>query len=192
MQWRATFANIYNYHLLMCSSSRTKYPLQWRHNGRDCVSNHQPNVCLLNRLFTRDQRKHKSSTSLAFVVGIQRWPVNSPHKGPVTRKNFHLMTSSWFVYGLSICESILNIPKFSKLTKFWGPGQRFLSKVSPEIEYVFKRAKSIPCILIFWSSGDHRYRISVVHNHTCLIPDVDLGCGVEWLVLVNVMVIYET
>ena len=28
-----------------------------------------------------DQRKHQSSTSLAFVWGIRRWPVNSPHKG---------------------------------------------------------------------------------------------------------------
>ena len=35
-----------------------------------------------------DQRKHQSSTSLAFVWGIHRWPVNSPHKGPVTRKMF--------------------------------------------------------------------------------------------------------
>ena len=35
-----------------------------------------------------DQRKHQSSTSLAFVQGIHRWPVNSPHKGPVTRKMF--------------------------------------------------------------------------------------------------------
>ena len=35
-----------------------------------------------------DQRKHQSSASLAFVRGIQRWPVNSPHKGPVTRKMF--------------------------------------------------------------------------------------------------------
>ena len=25
--------------------------LQWRHNGRDSVSNHQPHDCLLNRLF---------------------------------------------------------------------------------------------------------------------------------------------
>ena len=33
-----------------------------------------------------DQRKHKSSASLAFVMGIHRWPVNSPRKGPVTRK----------------------------------------------------------------------------------------------------------
>ena len=35
-----------------------------------------------------DQRKHQSSASLAFVQGIHRRPVNSPHKGPVTRKLF--------------------------------------------------------------------------------------------------------
>ena len=35
-----------------------------------------------------DQRKHQSSASLAFVLGIHRWAVNSPHKGPVTRKRF--------------------------------------------------------------------------------------------------------
>ena len=35
-----------------------------------------------------DQRKYQSSVSLAFVRGIHRWPVNSPHKGPVTRKIF--------------------------------------------------------------------------------------------------------
>ena len=35
-----------------------------------------------------DQRKHQSSASLAFVRGIHWWPVNSPHKGPVTRKMF--------------------------------------------------------------------------------------------------------
>ena len=35
-----------------------------------------------------DQRKHQSFASLAFVRGIRRWPVNSPHKGPVTRKMF--------------------------------------------------------------------------------------------------------
>ena len=35
-----------------------------------------------------DQRKHQSSASLAFVRGIHQWPVNSPHKGPVTRKMF--------------------------------------------------------------------------------------------------------
>ena len=35
-----------------------------------------------------DQRKHQSSTSLAFVWEIHRWPVNSPYKGPITLKMF--------------------------------------------------------------------------------------------------------
>ena len=35
-----------------------------------------------------DQRKHQNSASLDFERGIHRWPVNSPHKGPVTRKMF--------------------------------------------------------------------------------------------------------
>ena len=35
-----------------------------------------------------DQRKHQSSASVAFVWGIHRGPVNSPHKWPVTRKMF--------------------------------------------------------------------------------------------------------
>ena len=35
-----------------------------------------------------DQRKHQSSALLAFVRGIHRGPVNSPHKWPVTQKMF--------------------------------------------------------------------------------------------------------
>ena len=45
-----------------------------------------------------DQRKHQSSASLAFVRGIHRSPVNSPHKWPVTRKLFpfdDVIMSSW-------------------------------------------------------------------------------------------------
>ena len=54
--------------------------LQWRHNERDGLSNHRCLECIFNRLF------RYSSASLAFVRGIHRWPVDSPHKGPVTRK----------------------------------------------------------------------------------------------------------
>ena len=38
--------------------------------------------------WSADQRKHQSSTLLAFVWGIHRWPVNSPHKWPATWKMF--------------------------------------------------------------------------------------------------------
>ena len=50
-----------------------------------------------------DQRKHKSSASLVFVRGIHRWPVNSPHKAPVTRK--------MFPYG-----DVIMIPQFTFVT----------------------------------------------------------------------------
>ena len=40
--------------------------LHWRHNGRDCVSNHQPYDCLLNRLFRRRSKK----TSKLRVTGL--------------------------------------------------------------------------------------------------------------------------
>ena len=36
----------------------------------------------------RRRRKHQSSASLAFVRGVHRWPVNSPHKESITRKMF--------------------------------------------------------------------------------------------------------
>ena len=58
-----------------------------------------------------DQSKHQISASLAFVRGIHRGPVNSPHKWPVTRKMFpfddvimswlrlktHMSVSAWFI-----------------------------------------------------------------------------------------------
>ena len=62
------------------------HALQWRHNERDGVSNHQRLGCLLNRLVRRRSKKPSKLLITGFVRGIHRWPVNSPHKGPVTRK----------------------------------------------------------------------------------------------------------
>ena len=60
-----------------------KPSLQWRHNERDGVSNHDRRDCLLNR-----NRLFGYRSALTFLKGIHRWPVDSPHKGPVTRKMF--------------------------------------------------------------------------------------------------------
>ena len=65
-----------------------KLSLQWRHNERDGISNHQRLDCLLNACSGPDQRQYQSPASLACVRGIHRWPMNSPHKEPVTRKTF--------------------------------------------------------------------------------------------------------
>ena len=58
--------------------SKSPWLLQWCHNEHDGVPNHKPLVCLLNCLY--------SKKTLALVKGIHRWPVDSPHKGPVTQK----------------------------------------------------------------------------------------------------------
>ena len=68
--------------------------LQWSHNGRDSVSNHQPHECLLNRLFRRKEN----------IKAPRHWPLCGeftgdwwiPHtNGQLRGKCFHLMTSSW-------------------------------------------------------------------------------------------------
>ena len=48
-----------------------------------------------------NQGKHQSSASLAFVRGIHRWPVISPHKWPVTRKK----VSIWWRHHVSAMAS---------------------------------------------------------------------------------------
>ena len=62
--------------------------LHWRHNDHDGVSNHQPQSCLLNRLFRRRSRKTSKLRVTGHCAGNSPGPVNSPHKWPVTRKMF--------------------------------------------------------------------------------------------------------
>ena len=64
------------------------WTLHWRHNDHDGVSNHQPHGCLLNRLFRRRSKKTSKLRVTGLCVGNSPGPVNSPHKGPVTRKMF--------------------------------------------------------------------------------------------------------
>ena len=62
-----------------------------------------------------DQRKHQSSVSLAFVQGIHRGAVNSPHKWPVTRKMFPFDD-------VIMCDylSMLGLIYVSKGGHWWG------------------------------------------------------------------------
>ena len=55
-------------------------------NERHVVSNHQSFYCLFDSLCGPTPKKHQSPRYWPFVSGIHRWPVNSPHKGPVPRE----------------------------------------------------------------------------------------------------------
>ena len=84
-----------------------------------------------------DKKNHQSSAPLAFVRGIHRGPVNSPHKWPVTRKMFPfddvimVPTITWHVWILVIhrmthqnspvfkrtdCSMIVNVASASSLS----------------------------------------------------------------------------
>ena len=71
-----------------------------------------------------DQRKHQRYASLALVRWIHRWPVSSPHKGPVTRENVSIWWRHHVVGGhvsyptynltatrLRLWSSLLNLPQ---------------------------------------------------------------------------------
>ena len=82
------------------------------------------------------QRKHQSSASLAFAKRIYRWPMNSPHKGPVTRKNVFI----WWRHHVNdgfpnliqyTGGQILNAMHMQKIRVL------FLSKMFPEVSFVY-------------------------------------------------------
>ena len=50
------------------------------------VSNHRSHNCLFNSLWGPTSKKHQSPHYWPFVRGIQQWPVNVSHKGPIARK----------------------------------------------------------------------------------------------------------
>ena len=77
-----------------------------------------------------DQRKQQSSASLAFVRGIHRWPGNSPHKGPVTRKMFPFDD----VIMIQICISHFN--QYSLVDSPWG---KIPSWVWQEVNHWFRK-----------------------------------------------------
>ena len=60
-----------------------------------------------------DQSKHQNSASLAFVWGIHRGPVNSPHKWPVTRKN----VSIWWRHHVRM-RPLFDHQTISRLTSY--------------------------------------------------------------------------
>ena len=68
VEWRLLVSYWFRWRFIACS-------VQWRHNGRDSVSNHQPHDCFLKRLFRHRSKK----TSKLRVTGL--CARNSPEAG---------------------------------------------------------------------------------------------------------------
>ena len=66
--------------------------LQWRHNGRDSISNHQSHDCLLSRLFRRRSRKTSKIRATGLCTG------KSPGTGefPAQMTSYAEHVSNWW------------------------------------------------------------------------------------------------
>ena len=133
--------------------------LQWRHNGRDCVSSHQSHHCLLNRLFRRRLKKNQSSASQAFVPGIHRWPVNSPHKWPLARKLFPFDD---VIMGIGIVTSLPS-------TRVWGMDTigRYQCKVKHNNVFCTEKRHSRRPISRGYHNHDRLSRLTLFEKYDC-------------------------
>ena len=78
-----------------------------------------------------DQRKHQRFASLALVRGIHRWPVNSPHKGPVTPNLFPFDGAIIFVMP---SHSNVYVWYITVLHAAWQDVWRLLSRAGPALD----------------------------------------------------------
>ena len=82
LSWKKSIYSLVNTqaNLHQVQGMDTLLPLQWRHNGRGVVSNHQPHHCLLNRSFRRRWKKTSKLRVTGLCVG------NSPDRW-IPRRN---------------------------------------------------------------------------------------------------------
>ena len=79
--------------------------LQWRHNDRDSVSNHQPHHCLLNRLFRRRSKKTSKLSVTGLCVGNSQGTGEFPAQMASNAEN----VSIWWRHHVAIAH--------------WGPNR---------------------------------------------------------------------
>ena len=69
--------------------------LQWHYNEQRGVSNHWQLHCWLNYIFRITSTESSKPVLRAICEGNHRWPVDSPHKGSVTLKEFPFHHVEW-------------------------------------------------------------------------------------------------
>ena len=98
--------------------------LQWRHNGCDGVSNHQPHDCLINRLFRRRSKKTSKLRVTGLCVG------NSPVTGEFPAQmasNAENAFFWWRNHELSIFPQVPDIPHPRRRVVLNLGGHRFVT-----------------------------------------------------------------
>ena len=120
--------------LLFLTNTQWIFALQWRHNDRDGVSNHQPHDCLLNLLFRR--RSKKTSKLRLTGLMISGFPVQRASNAENVsiwwrhERQFVKVLIRWFIAFNKTNELYSISPN-----AIWGPGMRITKSISPVLSY---------------------------------------------------------
>ena len=139
-------------------SKFTTSPLQQRHIGHHCVSNHRQLECLFNSVFRLSLNIRITGP---FIRGIRRWSVDSPHKGPVKcRKRFHDIT--FFMTDIQLVNSSAVV----KTLTHWGRVTHICVSIIGSDNGLWPgRRRAIiwtnAGILLIWPLGTHFSEISI-------------------------------
>ena len=99
---------------IILSDKSNRISLRWRHNDHSGVSNHQPDGCLLNRLFRRKSKK----TSKLRVTGLCAG--NSPGTGefPAQMASYAENVSIWWRHHFEVVPDTYGGPEGTSLHTF--------------------------------------------------------------------------
>ena len=133
-------------------------PLQWCHNGRDGVSNHQPHSCLLNRLFRRRSKK----TSKLRVTGLCAG--NSPVTGefPAQMASNAENVSIWWRHHAHVNVTLCCHMMYVTLVDFTAERIRLIRPQSR-----LKNSQRKAFVYIVWDMINYLNKLRVVW-HLCL------------------------
>ena len=120
-----------------------------------------------------DQRENQCSASLAYVTGIPRWLVNSPHKGPVMLKMFHLMTSCRMKIRQPLTKSTA---KLSLIHELWGVMGNYVNSFTQDCSnssaLAMELLQSCTKPPIWPHHDDHNYVCTAKCSHTRFITEL--------------------
>ena len=183
------------------------YPLQWRHNARDGVLNHQPYDCLLNRLF----RGRSKKTSKLRVTGLCKGNSTVTGEFPAQRASYAENVSIWWCHHDWFCiieglsrSSESNFIESAQAKIVYEEFEKYTFKTratSPRNEWVKKKSgihrKLITyglCVLLFvrimnkhhtlsipaWISNYFHYKVQMIlliHSQTSMVQPLTLRNG---------------
>ena len=99
-------------HVLSHIDGRSRCTLQWRHNGRHGVSNHQPYDCLLHHLFRRRSKKTSKFRITGLCAGNSPWTGEFPAQRASKAENVSIW---WRHHDMPVPNLFINFPTYGRV-----------------------------------------------------------------------------